>query len=150
MQHDPSQWTHKCVHTLSVEGNQGGGRVCVAINVGKPSCRTVGPDGRHHFPDHAAVSARVWRAAGGCEAVARLIEQDMDLHLLKAEDVPAFSDRPHAFALLLTALAEVHANASMFGGMESTGFKIKWKHVDKRGRAILKHRRTKEDLPLAA
>lgn len=144
MRHDPSQWTHKCVHTLSAEGNQGGGQVCVAINVGKPFCRVVGEDGRQHFPDHAAVSARVYREAGGNEEVAQLIAQDMDVHLLKDEGVAEFAKRPHARALLLTGLAEVHANASMFGGIESTSFKIKFKHLQKRGNAILRELRTME------
>lgn len=60
----------------------------------------------------------------------------MDVHLLKAVDIPEFKARPQAIALLLTGLAEIHANASMFGGLESTSFKIKWKHLDKRGRQI--------------
>lgn len=62
---------------------------------------------------------------------------DMDIHLLKADGVPEFTARPQAAALLLTGLAEVHANAAMFGGIESTSFKIKWKQIDKRGRQII-------------
>ena len=107
-------------------------------DVGKPLCRIVDEDGRQHFPDHARVSAQTWREAGGDEQIARLIEEDMDIHLLKGDDVQAFAQRPYAIAQLLTGLAEVHANARMFGGIESTSFKIKWKHIDKRGRAILK------------
>lgn len=137
MRHDPSTWTHKCVHTLSVLVKSASGHICVPINCGKPSCLTVDADGRRHFPDHAAVSARVWRDAGGCEEVATLIEQDMDVHLLKAEGVEEFASRPHAIALLLTGLAEVHANASMFGGIESVSFKIKAKHLSKQGKRIV-------------
>jgi hypothetical protein len=40
--------------------------------------------------------------------------------------------------LLLTGLAEVHANAKMFGGLESTSFKIKFSQIEKRGNAIIK------------
>lgn len=116
---------------------------------GKPLCRTVDADGRQHFPDHAAVSARAWADAGGCPEVGDLIAMDMDVHLLKGEEVDAFSRRPEARALLLTALSEVHANASMFGGLESVGFKSKWKHVDRRGRAILKAIAARE-VPMAA
>jgi hypothetical protein len=36
------------------------------------------------------------------------------------------------------ALSELHSNAQLFGGTESTSFKIKWKQIDKRGRAICK------------
>lgn len=119
-------------------------------DVGKPACRTVDEEGRQHFPDHAAVSARVWREAGGCEEVAHLIASDMDVHLLKGDGVEAFAQRPEARALLLTGLSELHANASMFGGVESTSFKIKWKNLDKRGRGIVKAIAAREAMPMAA
>lgn len=100
---------------------------------GKPACRT--PEGR--FPDHAAVSKRVWLENGGDAEVGDLIGMDMDVHLLKGEGLAEFAARPQAAALLLTALSEIHANAGMFGGIESTSFKIKWKHINKRGRQVL-------------
>ncbi|MFC5505320.1 hypothetical protein [Bosea massiliensis] len=106
---------------------------------GKPHCRTVDENGKQHFPDHARVSRDIWLSLGGDERIGDLIGMDMDAHLLKDEGVAAFAQRPQACALLLTALAEIHANATMFGGIDATGFKIKWKHVDKRGRAILRH-----------
>jgi hypothetical protein len=105
---------------------------------GKPFCLVVDEDGRRHFPDHAAVSRQTWLSLEECPEVAELIGMDMDVHLLKDEGVAEFAKRPQAAALLLTALSEVHANASMFGGIDSTSFKIKWKHVDKRGKAILR------------
>ena len=107
-------------------------------DVGKPVCRIVDGEGKQHFPNHAKVSEQVWRESGGNEDVAVLISMDMDIHLLKDEGVVEFSSRPQARALLLTGLAEIHANASMFGGVQSTSFKIKWKHLNKRGRAILR------------
>lgn len=39
--------------------------------------------------------------------------------------------------LLVTALAELHSNAAMFGGIESTSFKIKWKKLDKLGKKLI-------------
>jgi len=45
----------------------------------------------------------------------------------------------HAFSLLVAALCELHANAKMFGGIESTSFKIKWKKLNKRGKQIVKY-----------
>lgn len=117
---------------------------------GKPTCRTVGDDGRQHFPDHASASRNAWLDAGGSAEVGDLIGMDMDVHLLKDEGVAAFSLRPEAGALILTALSEIHANASMFGGIGSTSFKMKWKQVDKRGRATLKAMTAREDLPMAA
>jgi hypothetical protein len=37
----------------------------------------------------------------------------------------------------VTAVAEVHSNALMFGGLDSDGFKIKAKHLDKKGRQVI-------------
>lgn len=112
-------------------------RYHVFHDCGKPFCLEIDAEGRRHFPDHAAVSKRVWLEAGGDQEVGELIGMDMDAHLLKADGLAEFASRPQARALLLTALAEIHANASMFGGIESTSFKIKYKHLDKRGRQVL-------------
>jgi hypothetical protein len=114
------------------------GEYHVFHDCGKPQALVVAEDGRRHFPDHARVSRETWLCMGGSAEVADLIGMDMDAHLLKDEGVPEFAGRPQARALLLTALAEVHANATMFGGIESVSFKMKWKHLDKRGRAVLK------------
>lgn len=105
---------------------------------GKPFCRTVDSDGKQHFPNHAKASADTWRSTNGSEQIARLIEMDMDIHLLKAEGLQDFCSRPEAISLLCAGLSEVHSNAQMFGGNESTSFKIKWKHIEKRGNAICK------------
>jgi hypothetical protein len=104
---------------------------------GKPRCITFDAQGRRHFPNHAALSEQVWLEAGGDAAIGRLIGMDMDIHLLKSEDLDEFAARPEALSLLLTGLAEIHANAAMFGGFGSDSFKIKWKHLNKRGRQIL-------------
>ncbi len=106
---------------------------------GKPACLVVDEEGRRRFPGHAEASEAAWRADGGSGEIGLLIGMDMDAHLLKDEGVPGFAKRPQAMALLLTALSEVHANAGMFGGVETTSFKMKWKHLDKRGKAVLRH-----------
>lgn len=63
----------------------------------------------------------------------------MEPHLLKAKDLKEFSKKPQiAINLMLTALAEVHANSQLFGGQDSVSFKIKWKQIDQRGRALCK------------
>lgn len=111
-------------------------------DVGKPLCRNVDREGKQHFPDHAMVSKEVWLQAGGSDEVADLISMDMDIHLLKSEGVEEFASRKQANILLLTGLAEVHANASMFGGISSTSFKIKYKHIEKRGKNILQRQLT--------
>ena len=105
---------------------------------GKPGVLVVDGDGRRRFPGHAEASVAAWLAAGGDPEVGALIGMDMDAHLLRDEGVAAFAARPRARTLLLTALSEVHANASMFGGVGSTSFKMKWKVLDKRGRAVLR------------
>jgi hypothetical protein len=101
---------------------------------GKPYTRTVDADGRQHFPGHATASEKIWLAIGGNEQAARLMRMDMDAHLLKADGLTEFASRPEAASLLLTALAETHANAEMFGGTDSDSFKMKAKHLEKRGR----------------
>lgn len=105
---------------------------------GKPYCLTIDEDGKRHFPDHANVSADCWISSGGSVEIAELIRSDMLIHTIKDADVDQFSQNKYACALILTGLAEIHANASMFGGIESTSFKIKYKQIDKRGSAILK------------
>jgi len=144
------EWVHDPLLLDELPSDEVMAEYHVFHDVGKPFCRTVDEDGRQHFPDHAAVSARIWRDAGGSALVEHLIEQDMDVHLLKAEGVPEFAQRPYARALLLTGLSELHANASMFGGTESTSFKIKMKNLSKRGRAILGSLAPQEVMPMAA
>jgi hypothetical protein len=105
---------------------------------GKPFCKTVDQDGKTHFPNHAEKSYEVWKSISDDKQVAELIRNDMFVHTMKAENVPEFCQKKEAVSLLLTGLAEVHANAHMFGGLNSDSFKIKWKQLDKRGRAICK------------
>lgn len=106
---------------------------------GKPFCRTVDQDGKAHFPDHAKASSDTWLAMFPDEKqIGDLILWDMDVHLMKADDIPDFCKRSEATSLLLTGLSEIHSNSSLFGGIESTSFKIKFKQVEKRGMAICK------------
>jgi len=104
---------------------------------GKPYCRTVDAEGRQHFPDHARISASVYRVTFGDSIVATYIQHDMDFHLMKPADAHSYERLDLAPVLLLTALAELHSNASMFGGIESTSFKIKFKTLSKTGSIIL-------------
>ncbi len=103
---------------------------------GKPYCVTIDDAGKRHFPNHASVSAITWKDAAGCAQVEKLISMDMIVHTMKAADIDDFIKHPEAITLLLTALAEVHSNAKMFGGIESDSFKIKWNQINKRGKAI--------------
>lgn len=103
---------------------------------GKPFCKSVDSEGKFHFPNHAKESYKCWLNVGGSKQIANLMHMDMDIHLLKATEVEEFANRKEAITLLLTGLCEIHANASMFGGLESTSFKIKWKKINQRGKAI--------------
>ena len=104
---------------------------------GKPLCRVVDGEGKQHFLGHAQVSYERWLNAGGDAQVADLILHDMDIHQLKADGIAAFASSPNAVSLLCTGLAEVHSNAQMFGGIESDSFKMKFKHLDRRGKALI-------------
>lgn len=104
---------------------------------GKPSCLTVGEDGKRRYPGHAVASEAVAASMGLRKAVRSLISKDMDFHTLKSEDIARFAADPDAVTLMVVAAAEVLANAEMFGGTDSDSFKIKWKHIEKRGRQVL-------------
>lgn len=106
-------------------------------DIGKPHCLEIDADGKRHFPNHAEVSFQIFTQLFDDSVAADLIRHDMDIHLLKADGVEEFCKGPNALTHLIVGLAEVHSNASMFGGMESTSFKIKWKCLNQRGKQII-------------
>lgn len=105
---------------------------------GKIKCLKIDEDGKRHFPNHAIISAREWLISGGSQEVADLIERDMDMHLLRPSQAIEYNRLDLVPALLLTALSEIHANAEMFGGIDSTSFKIKFKSLNRLGNAFIK------------
>lgn len=111
---------------------------------GKPFCLSVDEQGRRHFPDHAEVSYATWMEHApsdtpGLTTIAQLIRYDMAFHAWSVEDIRALNlPTSQLCALMLSALAELHANASMFGGIESDSFKIKFKRLGKKASALLK------------
>lgn len=110
---------------------------------GKPLCITIDDQGKRHFPNHAEVSYKTWLSHGSDEQIGQLIKMDMDLHLMKSGQELKFSRQPQACSLIISALCEIHSNAEMFGGIDSTNFKIKWKHLDKFAKRILLSMETK-------
>ena len=121
----------------------------VLHDCGKPYCLTIDDEGRKHFPDHANVSADVYsqvfdksdfskEMTSQDGLVSHLIRHDMDIHLLKSDGVEEFCQNPYCLTLLLVGLAEIHSNSKMFGGFDSTSFKIKWKSINQRGKQIIK------------
>lgn len=129
--YDPRLWNAQ--HSLSVMEEY-----AVHHDCGKPYCRLVDDEGRVHFPDHASWSEKVWRVVGGSNEAARLMAMDMDIHTLKAEGLDAFSQTPEWASLVIMGLCEVHSNAAMFGGLDSSSFKMKWKQINRRGKGLLK------------
>jgi hypothetical protein len=103
---------------------------------GKPYCLTYDEQGKKHFPNHAEKSYQTWISVGGSESAAKLMRMDMMIHTIKANDLDEFIKYPEAITLLISGLAEIHSNAKMFGGIDSTSFKIKWNQINKRGKAI--------------
>lgn len=100
---------------------------------GKPFCQSIG---NQKFPDHARKSGEIWKEVGGSRWAAELMKLDMVIHTMKVEDIESFVVYDWAPTLMIVGLAEIHANAQMFGGISSTSFKIKWKQIDRRGRVV--------------
>lgn len=113
-------------------------------DIGKPRCKVIDEEGKVHFPNHAEVSKLLyWESSEQTEddlVVAELIGMDMLAHTVKGEEREEFSKHPYAPSLLLTALAEIHSNASHLGRLDSDGFKIKAKQLDKVAKLIIKNR----------
>jgi hypothetical protein len=106
---------------------------------GKPYCHEIDENGKSHFPDHAKVSEETWNNTFDNPLVGKLIGLDMLLHTGTAEEILNKNlDIKDSMTLLITALAELHSNAEMFGGIDSTSFKIKWKTIDRRGKMLMK------------
>lgn len=104
----------------------------------KPYCLKIDAEGKRHFPNHSEISYKVFLQHFNNNEAAELIRRDMDIHLLKSDGIDEFSSSPYAITLLITGLSEIHANCKMFGGMDSTSFKIKWKAITSRGKQIIK------------
>jgi hypothetical protein len=104
---------------------------------GKPLCLQIDEEGKRHFPNHAEISFQTFVRFYDDPVAAQLILHDMDIHTLKSEGVEEFSKSPYAITHLIVGLAEIHSNAKMFGGIDSTSFKIKHKCISKRGKQII-------------
>lgn len=106
---------------------------------GKPFCLEIDEDGKRHYPNHAQVSKETWEKISDNTIVSELISLDMMIHTETAEEIENRNlSKKTAFTLLVTALAELHSNCQMFGGIDSLSFKIKWKKWDKRGKLLMR------------
>lgn len=123
-------WFHKIrlsdIHDLKIIK-----QYTIFHDCGKPDCLQI-VDGKRHFPNHAEISYEIFKEIN--PEAAKLIRDDMVMHL-KGE-LPDW-DKCHALTLLVVSLAEIHANAEMFGGIDSDSFKIKWKRINQRGKLLI-------------
>ncbi len=118
---------------------------------GKPYCKVIDEDGKSHFPNHAEMSYQTWLKVNQDNSInlpeeeiriiGELILHDLDLHTMNAAQVDDLINKlspEQIITLLITALAEIHSNAAMFGGIESQSFKMKYKQIERRGKQICK------------
>lgn len=89
---------------------------------GKPYVLTIDENGRKHFPNHSQASHDTWLSMGGNEIVAKLMLKDMDMYTMKAVDIEKFMEFDHYLILMVTSVAELYANAEMFGGQSINKF----------------------------
>lgn len=108
---------------------------------GKPKCIILDENGKRHFPNHAEVSKQTFlEYFPGEDFIAELIGLDMVMHTENFEQITARNLSPEILATLyVSALAEINSNSKMFGGIDSTSFKIKFKKLDKLGRRLFEH-----------
>lgn len=102
---------------------------------GKPACQTIDAEGKKHYPNHAEWSKKQYiEIFGSTSIVPELIGADMDFHNKSGKDLEDLWKSPLAPTLYFTAWAEIIANSSMFGGQDSTSFKIKKKRLIQAGK----------------
>jgi hypothetical protein len=119
---------------------------------GKPDVEIKDDEGRTHFPDHEVASKKTyWKFASKNHTneygehtewyedaiISEMIGNDMLIHTLKADGVEEYCNILYPLTHLLVGVATIHSNASMFGGIDSTSFKIKWKALEARGKQII-------------
>lgn len=112
----------------------------VMHDCGKSYCMTIDEQGKRHFPNHSQVSFDTFSKISDNKVVADLILKDMVFHTIKSDEVEYFiknNSIETTLTLLVTALCELHSNASMFGGMTSQSFLIKYKKYDRIGKQVL-------------
>ena len=97
---------------------------------GKPFCIQFDSEGKRHFPNHSEVSYNTWKKYSDDEFAGTLIKHDLVLHSSNKQQILKLYPNLTSIQwliLIITGIAELHANANMFGGIESVGFKIKFK-----------------------
>lgn len=111
----------------------------ICHDVGKFYCKTIDNEGKIHYPNHAEESYRLAKEylPELNEKSYDLIKLDMTIHTAKSDSIDYLASLPELSTLLIAGLAEIHANMSMFGGSDSTSFKIKYNNITRIGKKVL-------------
>lgn len=118
-------------------------KYAVMHDCGKPFCKTIDENGRVHYPGHSLKSFEVFKTFNNDPIIAELIKRDMDMHtmdsslIVEDNQIRSKEEVKKNVTLLITALSEIHANAELFGGLNSDSFRIKWKQLDRIGNLLL-------------
>lgn len=106
---------------------------------GKHLSRIVDNNGKVHYPDHAQHSSNIYGQYFDNPIVQELILKDLNFHTFKSEEIIEWikkEDKYMLASLYITAWAEILANATMFGGINSDSFKIKRKKLIQNGKKL--------------
>lgn len=105
---------------------------------GKSFTLEIDEMGKRHFPNHANISADTFQKyIRDDTTIVRLIRNDMIMHTAKYDEILSMKlSAKDICTHLIVALAELHANAELFGGIESESFKIKFKRLEKLGKKL--------------
>jgi CRISPR/Cas system-associated endonuclease Cas3-HD len=99
---------------------------------GKHISQYIDENGRRHFPNHAYHSSIIYNKYFDNSIAEDLILKDLNFHTFSSNEFEnwiANESINNISSLFLSALAEILANSTMFGGIESTSFKIKRKKL---------------------
>lgn len=69
--------------------------------------------------------------------IRELIKNDMLVHRVRSHNFEEFLKTPNVITHIVVGLAEMNANASMFGGITSDSYKMKYKNWSKFSKRIL-------------
>lgn len=106
---------------------------------GKHLSKTIDENGKIHYPNHAFHSSQLYGEYFDNEIAQDLILKDLNFHTFKCEEMTDWLQSENVqtlCSLYLTAWAEIIANSSMFGGIESDSFKIKRKRLIQHGKKL--------------
>ncbi len=100
-------------------------------DISKPYVIEYDEEGKAHYPNHSECSHKLYIERFGHDEFADMILHDMDFHKSKGDTLSEVWSLPFADDLYATSWAELYANAELFGGTDSTSFKIKRKKLVK-------------------